>query len=95
MLPRALRVIREDPFFGCKNLKSVSFGENSELEEIEFRAFFGCSLESFVAPPKLKKIGGLAFGTCRSLKDFRLNDSVRELGWLCLWATAVTNLDVP
>ena len=73
VLPRTLRVIERCAFAGCTNLKSISFGEDSELEEIEYRAFYGSGLESFAAPPKLKKIGAVAFGNCRSLRDFKLN----------------------
>ena len=70
VLPRTLRVIGERKFAGCKNLKYISFGEDSELEEIGQQAFYGCGFESFVAPPKLKKIGAVAFGNCRSLRNF-------------------------
>ena len=70
IFPSTLKVIGEGMLAGCEHLKSVSFGENSVLEEIKVRAFYGCGLESFIAPPSLKKIGAVAFGDCRSLKNF-------------------------
>ena len=95
ILPQTLKTIGEGKFAGCKSLKSVSFGTNSVLEEIGPRAFYGCGLESFTAPPSLKKIGDLAFGHCQALKDFRLNEDIQELGFLCLWVTAIEDLKIP
>lgn len=80
MLPRSLRVIGESTFTGYRNLKSVRFGEGSMLEEIGSKAFYGCGLESFEAPPSLKKIGALAFGWCSSLREFKLSSNVQEIG---------------
>ena len=40
------------------------------MEEIKSRAFFDAGLESFAAPPLLKKVGAMAFKQCRKLKDF-------------------------
>ena len=68
VLPCTLRNIGKSAFEGCKCLKSVSFGDDSELEEIEYRTFYGSGLESFAAPLKLKKIGTVAFGNCLGLK---------------------------
>ena len=95
VLPRTLRAIGKSAFEGCKCLKSVSFGDNPMLEEIGVRAFYGSGLESFAAPPKLKKIGAIAFGNCCSLRDFRVNKGVQELGWLCFWATAIEDIKIP
>ena len=54
VLPRALRVIEKGLFSGTLGLKSVYFGENSQLEEIRASAFKKCGLESFIAPASLK-----------------------------------------
>ena len=86
-LPRALRVIEERTFRNCQDLRSVTFPDGSELEEIREAAFQRSGLESFAAPPSLKKIGDMAFNRCPELKDFRLTENVQELGWLCLWKT--------
>lgn len=42
-----------------------------------------------MAPASLRKIDGMAFGGCRELVDFRLNEGVQDLGGLCLWNTGV------
>ena len=33
-------------------------------------------LESFAAPPSLRKIDALAFGECRELRTFELNEDI-------------------
>ena len=57
-------MIEERTFWDCENLRSVTFPDGSELEEIRKEAFFDSGLESFVAPPSLRKIGDMAFGNC-------------------------------
>ena len=79
----------------CERLRSVTLGKNSLLKEIGVKAFYGCALESFSAPPQLEKIGDMAFGGCNALSYFRLNDNIRELGWLCFWGTKIDNLEIP
>lgn len=37
----------------------------------------------------------MAFGDCRSLRDFRLNEAIQELDFLCFWATPVKDLRIP
>ena len=82
-------MIEKETFWTCKNLWSITFADDAELEEIREAAFQGSGLESFTAPPSLKKIGFKAFANCSSLKDFRLNENIQELGWFCLWKTGV------
>ena len=65
------------------------------LEEIKCRAFYRCGLESFEAPPSLKKIGTLTFGGCDLLREFKLNDGIQELGYLCFLGTQITGLKIP
>ena len=37
----------------------------------------------------------MAFGECRNLKTFELNEGIQEVGWLCLWRTGVTGMRLP
>ena len=95
MLPRTLRVVWDCAFAGCRRLRSVSFGEESLLEEIRPFAFLNCGLEAFKAPPRLRRVGELAFAGCSALRVFRLNEGVRELGALCLWRTKANRPRMP
>ena len=94
-LPPALRVIGRNKFICCEHLKSVSFGENSVLEEIESKAFYKTRLRSFVAPPSLRKIGDFAFGDCGTMKRFELNEGIQEVGRYCCLNTEVEDLKIP
>ena len=94
-LPSKMRVMRERALAGCKHLRSVTFGDNPTIEELGPQAFYGCGLESFVAPPSLRKIGGMAFGHCQALKDFKLNEEIEKVDWFCFWNTAITDLAIP
>ena len=87
MLPRTLPVIEARTFFNCKHLRSVTVGTGA-----------GSGLQvpdAFIAPPRLQKIGSLAFAGCTALKEFRVNEGVQELGWLCLWNSGVEKVDIP
>lgn len=88
-------VIGEFAFSACENLQQIIFDNGSNVEEIQFKAFYRSGLESFVAPSSLRKIAPMAFGECHALRDFQLNEDIQELGWLCLWGTGITMLKLP
>ena len=73
VLPSTLRIIEAELFYGLESLKSVEFGEDSQLEEIKAWTFYKCGLESFTAPASLCKIGRCAFMSCRALKHVDLS----------------------
>ena len=75
-------------------MKQVTFDPGSAVTEIRFKAFYNSGIESFTAPPSLRKIDALAFGECRNLKTFEPNEDV-QLGWLCLLHAVVTDLRLP
>ena len=94
-LPSSLRAVGDCAFAGCRRLRSVSFGEDSMLEEVGPLAFLNCGLEAFEAPPRLRRVGELAFAGCGALRVFRPNEGLRELGALCLWRTAASRPRMP
>ena len=61
VIPAGVRTIGEKAFYNCKNLASVEFAENSELETIEMSAFQSCAFRSFVIPEGTKTIGETVF----------------------------------
>ena len=69
-------MIWEGAFADCSHLEQVVFDSDSAVTEIQYKAFCNSSLESFVAPPSLRKIGVLAFRECRSLKTFSFSSNV-------------------
>lgn len=54
-LPNSLRVIGEEAFAGCNNLKSVSGGV--EVTDIKDRAFAGCPIKTVRIPDSVERIG--------------------------------------
>ena len=93
--PSSMRVIGERALSDCRRLRSVTFGDNPMIEEIGPQAFCSSGLESFVAPPSLKRIDGMAFGNCILLEKFKLNEGIEKLDWLCFWMTGIQNLAIP
>lgn len=73
-------MIGEEAFANCLGLGQVVFDPDSTITEIQCKTFWNSGLESFVAPPSLRKIGDLAFAKCRELRTFELNEGIRELG---------------
>jgi len=70
-------------FAGCTNLSSVEFENNSLLEVIEDKAFFGCSsLKKILITGRVKKIGNYAFAYCSELESVAiLNiDTIETIG---------------
>jgi len=81
--PSGIEKIPRYTFAGCKRLPSVEFDNNSLLETIDNKAFFGCSnLKKIVVTGNLKKIGDYAFAFCSELESVAiLNiDAVEAIG---------------
>lgn len=70
MFPHALKVIGEEVFRDCTELKAITFDPDCVIQEIGRGAFYSSWLKSFVAPPSLRKIGDAAFAHCSFMKDF-------------------------
>ena len=69
-------MIGEEAFSYCKDLREVVFELDSVVAEVQCRAFYRSGLESFVAPPSLRKISAVAFGECCNLRKFELNANI-------------------
>lgn len=66
------------PFFGCKNLKSITFEEGTTAIAPEL--FGGCEGLEFVAIPSgVDTIGRGAFYNCKNLKHINLPDTVTTI----------------
>ncbi len=76
-IPYRIKSLPEYSFYGCKNLKSVSFKDG--LANIEKFAFYDSGIESFVAPSSLLSIDYQAFANCENLKNIELNDNLQTI----------------
>lgn len=80
-IPDAVTKIGNYCFSSCYNLHSVTFGENTELDEIGMGAFSNCNnLNEFGKLKGLRKIGDDAFNWCIRLKDFDMPSNVEYIG---------------
>ena len=97
-IPSSVKYLGIYSFWGCNQLKHVIFEENSQLTNIDYDAFNGCSnLESFYVPEGVYNIGTYAFLGCNSLKTVT-NDSMLYIklgtasyGYIGYYATSVNN----
>ena len=77
-LPSTLKVIKNDAFMGCGNLRSVQLPEG--LVEIGLRAFRESGLECVETPPSVRIIHQSAFCECPGLRRATLNEGLEVLG---------------
>lgn len=76
-IPASVIVIPSDAFRGCKNLRTVEFPEDSKLERINSRAFYGTAITSLKIPDTVIGIGPGALGNT-PIEEFRLPKNVKE-----------------
>lgn len=89
-----IKVINEETFKYCENLKIIVFP--SELERIDSAAFMGCkSLESIELPDSVKVIMNSAFENCSNLKEVKLPNSLKEIKAYTFEGTALRKIVIP
>ena len=71
VVPETVTTIGGDAFYYCQNLKSVTLGSN--VEEIEFEAFYHSGLTEITIPASVTSIGSSAFSSCYSLQTVNYN----------------------
>lgn len=76
----SVKIISYSAFGDCLGLKSIKFGDDSQLERIENSAFKNCrNLPSVELPKGLQSIGNAAFSGCVKLQEVSLGDSVEVI----------------
>ena len=66
-------------FSSCRNLASVTFGENAKLKTIGMRAFYGSAISSITLPGRLETIQASAFASCSNLTSVYIPVLVRDI----------------
>ncbi|MBR2391129.1 MAG: leucine-rich repeat protein [Clostridia bacterium] len=83
-IPSSVEVIGERVFYGCTNLQSVIFEENSKLTEIKSYTFYGCEKLASINLNNclvLSTIGENAFsGIKATIADFKLPTKLETIG---------------
>lgn len=68
-IPKSVKKIGKNAFYGCENLSEVKFEEGSELSEIGSQAFGGTSIKSVVFPSSVRVFGSNIMGrNCESVE---------------------------
>ena len=65
-------MINEFTFKECKKLAKVEIPRNSNLKIIKSHAFVLCKFKNIFIPPKVEKIGKLAFYLCQYLVNVEI-----------------------
>lgn len=74
IIPSFINQIAPFAFDECKQLKSVIFADDSELQVIDQNAFNNTLIESISIPSHVKKIGKHAFSNCKKLAKVSFTD---------------------
>lgn len=94
-LPKNLRVIGDNAFNNCVNMKSISLPDGLKL--IGEGAFYSCSsLEAIAIPGSVEEISKNTFEECKNLKDVTLAQGVRIIGYLAFYeCESLVNINIP
>ena len=72
--PKTVTNIERNAFTGCKNMKTVTFDENADIEKIGEGAFADCGLTTISLPEKVKEIEKEAFLRCGALEVINIKE---------------------
>ena len=76
IIPKSIVKIERDAFFGCENLESIIFQENSELEEIGDYAFYNCRFLDYITiPESVLTINDSVFEGCTKLESVGITEN--------------------
>ena len=105
-IPNSVQELHSRCFYGCVNLRRVTFGSSSSLERIGVEAFSGqivsgkcmaCRLEEISIPDSVRELCERCFYRCWNLRrvTFGLSSSLELIGAGCIEVTTVREFHVP
>ena len=77
--PKSVKNIELNAFSGCKNMTTVKFHEDADIEKIGEGAFADCGLTSISIPKKVKTIEREAFRSCKVLNKIDVTEYTTEI----------------
>lgn len=95
-LPRMIKRIDKEAFYGCYKLEEVRFMRGTETRSIGDEAFRGCSkLSRINLPDAVETLGDKCFYECTSLQRIELPYSLRAIGKEAFYNVPITSINFP
>ena len=93
-IPEGYTSIGNYAFYGCENLKSVSFP--GTLDSLGMGAFANSGIESAdLSSTKITAVSAYSFKDCAALQSAKLPDAVTLIGIEAFYGTGLTGFDIP
>ena len=95
-VPDTVQKISDNAFYNCSSITGISFGENSELNQIGANSFAYCAgITEMVIPDGVTEIGTYAFRNCTSLTSVTLPRELAEFdNAIFTGCTSLNNINV-
>lgn len=95
-VPDTVQKISDNAFYNCSSITGISFGENSELNQIGANAFAYCAgITEMVIPDGVTEIGTYAFRNCTNLTSVTLPRELAEFdNAIFTGCTSLNNINV-
>ena len=99
-----MRIIHQNAFCKCQNLKKVVLNEGLEILGTDectpdgrpwYGVFQDSALESIELPSTLRRIEYNAFQSCKRLKSITLPDKLEYVGECCFWRGRLQKVRIP
>jgi hypothetical protein len=97
VIPRTVRIIGQECFRGCPDLRSVVFEYRSNLKRIDDRALAESGLPKVAIPESVESIGARCFFGCYALADVSIpvSSRLREVGLMAFFSCRLTAVALP
>ncbi|QZT38757.1 leucine-rich repeat domain-containing protein [Halosquirtibacter xylanolyticus] len=96
-IPYKLTEVKDLTFYGCRNIRDLSFSSSKNIKKIGVEAFAGCAIElqSHTLPASVTHIRYGAFAKCKFYNNFTLPQNVTHVGFGAFSNTTLKNLTFP
>lgn len=79
-IPASVTTIESWAFWGCKNLKTVTFKEDNVFETLGDEVFSGCGITEIELPAAITSIPAFTFVGCEDLESVTFLGEITEIG---------------
>lgn len=95
-IPASVTRIGHQVFYQCKGLETVTFGEGSRLNYVDYQTFYGCeALKEIVFPEGVETIGRNQFSGCKNLEFVDLSKTAITILESTSYSTTINGVSTP